>query len=832
MPSKRRCVIKILHPASDNPPELQEIISKRFEREAAVLETLGESIDQIPKLYAYFEEEGEYYLVQELVEGQTLGERVSKEGAMSEVACRQFLTSFLELLDRVHSQGIIHRDIKPSNIIMRARDGKPVLIDFGIVKETVSLSVDETGNTRTLPFGTRGYSPIEQAWGTPVFASDLYSLGVTTIYLLAGKSPGDTPEMIDPSGGGIIWRNQVPNISSGFAAILDKAIKPSYRDRYSSAREMLEAVYNLTSINPPPVRPQDRPARESAAPPPEAPAEEARRARIRQMVIEGNEAFNSRRFELALARWAEVLRLSPDETGVVENIKAAQEAMQEEAALQAGKRRLVSEAAQAFNAGKYEVAIQKWQEALRIAPDEPDLRDNIQLARQKQREAQERANEAMQQQARKQVEVTDPFRGQPFVDRQQGVRRDDLSTAPFRQQSQGQQMPVEQFATIPPVSSPIPVRPVKRGVGWLIMLAGIGSIAVLLIVFLVTRNLWRKPINSGAPSETATTTPTNTDTDAKGFYNIGKALYDQKKYAEAEIAYRKAVAIAPNDASYHNHLGDVLYKQKKSQEAEASFKKAIAINSNDAMYHSNLGIVLDELKRYAEAELSYKKAIAINPNNADYYYNLGIALRAQNKYAEAEATYKKAIGIDPNDARYHNNLGNVLDDQKKYAEAEAAYKKALAIDPNDAMYHNNLANTLFDQKKYAEAEAAYRKTIVINPGNADYHYNLGIALRAQSKYAEAEAAYKKALAINPNDAKYHNNLGNALHDQKRYVEAEAAFRRATTINPNDAMYHSNLGRALYDQKRYAEAGAAYRRALAIDPNYTQAQEGLKKLPVK
>ena len=210
-----------------------------------MLETLGGSIDQIPKLYAYFEEEGEYYLAQELIEGQTLGEKISKEGPMSEAACREFLTSFLSLLNEVHSQGIIHRDIKPSNIIMRARDGRPALIDFGIVKEAVSLSIDKAGNTRTVNFGTPGYTPYEQARGTPVFASDLYSLGVTAIYALTGKHLN---ELIDPTSGDIHWRGHVSNVSAELAATLDKAIEPNYRDRYRTARGMLDAINSLAPV--------------------------------------------------------------------------------------------------------------------------------------------------------------------------------------------------------------------------------------------------------------------------------------------------------------------------------------------------------------------------------------------------------------------------------------------------------------------------------------------------------------------------------------------------------------------------------------------------------
>ena len=133
MPSRRRCVIKQLKPIS-NDPQTYQIIQQRFEREAATLEYLGEASDQIPRLYAYFSENGQFYLVQEWVEGQTLTSVIQSQGKLHENTVREILLSLLFVLDYVHSKGIIHRDIKPDNVILRQIDNKPVLIDFGAVK--------------------------------------------------------------------------------------------------------------------------------------------------------------------------------------------------------------------------------------------------------------------------------------------------------------------------------------------------------------------------------------------------------------------------------------------------------------------------------------------------------------------------------------------------------------------------------------------------------------------------------------------------------------------------------------------------------------------------
>jgi serine/threonine protein kinase, bacterial len=246
MPSRRRCVIKQLKPIA-NDPQTYEIIQQRFEREAATLEYLGDSSDQIPKLYAYFLENGQFYLVQEWIHGQTLRQIVEAKGYEGETGVRGILLSLLSILDYVHSKGIIHRDIKPDNIILRSSDQKPVLIDFGAVKETIRSVVNSSGYpTRSLVIGTPGYMPSEQAVGRPVYATDIYSLGLTAIYLLTGKNPQELET--NQQTGEILWQNHASNISPDLVMVLNQAIRPHPGDRYSTANKMLYALKSASNI--------------------------------------------------------------------------------------------------------------------------------------------------------------------------------------------------------------------------------------------------------------------------------------------------------------------------------------------------------------------------------------------------------------------------------------------------------------------------------------------------------------------------------------------------------------------------------------------------------
>lgn len=263
MPSLRRCVIKQLKPIH-NKPEIYQLVQERFQREAAILEELGGSSDQIPGLYAYFQLNGQFYLVQEYIEGDTLTAKVKQQGVLSESAVRELLLTFLPVLEYVHSKHIVHRDIKPDNIILRHRDGKPVLIDFGAIRETMGTVINSQGSlASSIIIGTPGYMPSEQAMGRPVYVSDLYSLGITVIYLLTGKQPQELET--DPHTGEIIWRSHALNVSPTMIFIIDKAIAYHPRDRFASALEMLQALQGIANTILP-TQPPSQPPRIAAAP--------------------------------------------------------------------------------------------------------------------------------------------------------------------------------------------------------------------------------------------------------------------------------------------------------------------------------------------------------------------------------------------------------------------------------------------------------------------------------------------------------------------------------------------------------------------------------------
>ncbi len=244
LPGKPPCVIKQLRPSAEAPNVL-DMARDLFQREAKILGKIGNH-PQLPRLLDYFESGQEFFLVQEYINGSTLQQEVKKGGPFTEAGVKQFLTEILGLVQYLHEHQVIHRDIKPANIIRRDQDKKLVLIDFGAVKDKVAsghaIGTDQTALT-AYAIGTPGYAPPEQMAMRPVYASDIYALGVTCVYLLSGKAPKDLD--YDPTSGELMWRNYV-HISDHFASVLQKMLEISVRHRYQS----IETIHRDLDLEP------------------------------------------------------------------------------------------------------------------------------------------------------------------------------------------------------------------------------------------------------------------------------------------------------------------------------------------------------------------------------------------------------------------------------------------------------------------------------------------------------------------------------------------------------------------------------------------------------
>ncbi|WP_204102102.1 MULTISPECIES: serine/threonine protein kinase [Spirulina sp. CCY15215] len=233
------CTVKQLQPASRD-PQAMAIAQQLFSQAAETLEQLG-THPQIPCLLSYFEASGDFFVVQDYVEGYPFSKEIIAGDRWSESQVFEFLREILPLLDFIHSQGVIHRDIKPDNILRRQQDNKLVLVDFGSLKQIYLQKTLAANAVETVAIGTPGYMAIEQRQGHYYLSSDIYSLGVIAIQALIGFHPQFF--QYDTQTGEIIWPKNI--CSPAFAAVLSRMVAYRFQDRYQSAREVLKTIEQI-----------------------------------------------------------------------------------------------------------------------------------------------------------------------------------------------------------------------------------------------------------------------------------------------------------------------------------------------------------------------------------------------------------------------------------------------------------------------------------------------------------------------------------------------------------------------------------------------------------
>jgi serine/threonine protein kinase len=241
LPSRPLCVVKQLKPRATDSGSL-EVAKRLFDREAETLYQLGHH-DQIPRLLAHFEQNQEFYLVQEYIPGETLSKELASNRQVSEAIALILLQDLLQVLAFVHQRQVIHRDIKPANLIRRNKDHRMVLIDFGAVKLVSTQDTAFAGETSvTVAIGSPGYMPCEQQAFHPRYSSDVYAVGMVALQALSGLHPKSFPA--DAGSGEYCCAafGDRLSIHPGLATILDRMVRYDHRQRYENATVALQAL--------------------------------------------------------------------------------------------------------------------------------------------------------------------------------------------------------------------------------------------------------------------------------------------------------------------------------------------------------------------------------------------------------------------------------------------------------------------------------------------------------------------------------------------------------------------------------------------------------------
>ena len=319
---------------------------------------------------------------------------------------------------------------------------------------------------------------------------------------------------------------------------------------------------------------------------------------------------------------------------------------------------------------------------------------------------------------------------------------------------------------------------------------------------------------------------------AKAHFNLGAILDALGRYEEAETHLRRAIALKPQNGDAYLNLGDVLYKQSRYAEALDATRIAIEQEPDFAEAHFNLGAILNVLGRFAEAETHLRRAIALKPQDGDAHFSLGAALYKQGRYAEALDATRIAIEQEPEHLKAHFNLGVVLDKLGRFEEAETHLRRAIALKPQDIDSLRKLIEILTPQGRYEEAIDLIAQAVALDPSSpqaAELHYLMGQTAQENGQSETATAYYIRALEIDPHYAKAIRRLAHLRAEQQRYDESLELFQRLIDIDPGDAMAHGNMGIVLFYLGNSAEALQRFDQALSLNPNLENARANREAL---
>ena len=220
--------------SSDGFAELMSKFKDKFIKEAYTIAELDHP--NIIRIHDVFEENSTAYYVMEYIDGESLQSKVNSSGAMAESVAREYIKQVAAALDHVHSQQIMHLDVKPGNVMVRAKDNRAILIDFGLAKHYDAESGDATSTT--IVGVSHGYAPMEQykEGGISSFSpsTDIYSLGATLYFLVVGKTP-PSADVVGEDGIGAL----PSGLSRGTRSAIERAMQHRRKDRPQNIADFL-----------------------------------------------------------------------------------------------------------------------------------------------------------------------------------------------------------------------------------------------------------------------------------------------------------------------------------------------------------------------------------------------------------------------------------------------------------------------------------------------------------------------------------------------------------------------------------------------------------------
>lgn len=699
------CSIKQIELPDSNPATWAKV-ERRFAEELSILERLGYH-EQIPQLWDHFEENEEFYLVQEYIHGENLAQEL-KQHKFQPIEIVQLLENTLSVLAFIHQHGIIHRNIKPSNLIIRDSDRSIVLTDFGIITDIKSLP-----NLTVDPSQTedkKNYLPPEQIAGRPTVGSDIYALGMTAIELLTQVKPSRFPR--NKQTGTILWHEEL-NVNRRLAKVIDKMTHPDVGQRYQSAEKVLNDLYKIninsdrastTKLNQPQVRANSN-SQWSLKP-----------IHLLVAAVGIGCLLSSLEFAFPTLRpmyyWHQGQKLLSEQqpTAALPVFMKAIDLKPESSLAWIGRGDAL------FSLERFPEALEAYYEAIQLDADNPESwkkkADTLFKL--------ERFSEALT--AYERTLELQPENAE--VLNQTGKTLYELQRYPEALEMHEEALKLDRLNARFLSDRARVLMALERYYDALTVLNRVQAIEPLNL------RLWQDKVL------------------ALKFLN--RPQESERVYQEVLAAYDRIAQQNPQNENIWLAKGDFFFQSEMYRGAVTAYERAIEIEPDSYFAWLGKGKALTELGSYDRALTALNRALKIRPQSYQTWQARGsVFLASKNDLSEAVAAYDRAIAINPNFAPLWRERGTALIEQENYARGIESLTKASELNPQDVETWLVLANALVESDRDNRALLALDRALAIQPQDPEIWLQKGEILIRNQQYNEVCDLYRQSRQITP-----------------------------------------------------------------------------------
>lgn len=280
---------------------------------------------------------------------------------------------------------------------------------------------------------------------------------------------------------------------------------------------------------------------------------------------------------------------------------------------------------------------------------------------------------------------------------------------------------------------------------------------------------------------------------------------EMKAGAYANELAKITVKVHPNEAKAFSLQGDVLFQERKFEEAQISYKKALEINDQVYQIWEQLLSIELNLGHFKDLIADGNKALTIFPNQANLYLYTGIGYAQLRNHEKAIVFLKGSLELEPSDkeivVQIYASLGDSFNALKKYSESDDAYNRALVLDPNNSYVLNNYAYYLsLRGEKLVEAEKMSRKSLELDPNNPSSEDTYAWILFCLKRYSEAKKWIEKSIQGKPeNNATQQEHYGDILYFLGDEMNAIEKWKNAKAQGGGSEKLNKKI-----DEKKYID----------------------------